>query len=79
VFLRTDYELADRLAVYLTRISEQFMDMLAYAKIGAIHTLVYSAFSAGYPIVSKNTCTVRPMRSRLSGLTLSAVSETVCQ
>lgn len=37
----------DRVAVYLPRIPEQFVTMLACAKIGAIHTVVYSGFSAG--------------------------------
>lgn len=32
-----------------------------------------------YSVVSKNTCKVRPTRSRLSGLILSGVSSTVCQ
>jgi len=37
----------DRVAVYLPRIPEQFVTMLACAKIGAIHTVVYSGFSSG--------------------------------
>ena len=37
----------DRVAVYLPRIPEQFVTMLACAKIGAVHNVVYSGFSAG--------------------------------
>jgi acetyl-CoA synthetase len=37
----------DRVSVYLPRIPEQFVTMLACAKIGAIHCVVYSGFSAG--------------------------------
>ena len=37
----------DRVSVYLPRIPEQFVTMLACAKIGAVHCVVYSGFSAG--------------------------------
>lgn len=36
----------DRVSVYLPRIPEQFIVMLACAKIGAIHSVVFSGFSA---------------------------------
>ncbi len=35
----------DRVTIYLPRIPEQFIAMLACAKIGAIHSVVYSGFS----------------------------------
>ncbi len=35
----------DRVTIYLPRIPEQFITMLACAKIGAIHSVVYSGFS----------------------------------
>ncbi|WP_448589409.1 acetate--CoA ligase [Thermodesulfobium sp.] len=35
----------DRVSIYLPRIPEQMIAMLAAAKIGAIHTLVYAGFS----------------------------------
>ena len=37
----------DRVTIYLPRIPEQMIAMLATAKIGAIHSVVYSGFSAG--------------------------------
>jgi len=37
----------DRVPVYLPRIPEQFVTVLARAKIGAIHTVVYFGFSGG--------------------------------
>lgn len=36
----------DRVSMYLPRVPEQFFVMLACAKIGAIHTVVYSGFSS---------------------------------
>ncbi len=36
----------DRVTIYLPRIPEQFIAMLACARIGAIHSVVYSGFSA---------------------------------
>src|SRR5207245_10008582 len=36
----------DRVAIYLPKIPEQTVAMLACARIGAIHTVVYSGFSA---------------------------------
>src|SRR3989344_4121436 len=36
----------DRVTIYLPRIPEQFIAMLACAKIGAIHSVVFSGFSA---------------------------------
>src|SRR3990167_6183437 len=36
----------DRVTIYLPRIPEQFIAMLASAKIGAIHSVVFSGFSA---------------------------------
>jgi acetyl-CoA synthetase len=36
----------DRVSIYLPRIPEQFIAMLAVAKIGAIHSVVFSGFSA---------------------------------
>ena len=36
----------DRVAIYLPKIPEQSITMLACARIGAIHTVVYSGFSA---------------------------------
>ncbi len=36
----------DRVSIYLPRIPEQFIAMLACAKIGAIHSVVFSGFSA---------------------------------
>ncbi len=36
----------DRVSTYLPRVPEQFIVMLAIAKIGAIHSVVYSGFSA---------------------------------
>ncbi len=36
----------DRVTIYLPRIPEQFIAMLACVKIGAIHSVVYSGFSA---------------------------------
>ena len=36
----------DRISIYLPRIPEQFIAMLASAKIGAIHSVVFSGFSA---------------------------------
>ncbi len=36
----------DRISTYLPRVPEQFIVMLAVAKIGAIHSVVYSGFSA---------------------------------
>ncbi|MDH7476582.1 MAG: acetate--CoA ligase [Microgenomates group bacterium] len=35
----------DRVAIYLPRVPEQIISMLACAKIGAIHTVIYSGFS----------------------------------
>ncbi len=35
----------DRVIIYLPRIPEQFISMLACAKIGALHSVVYSGFS----------------------------------
>jgi acetyl-CoA synthetase len=35
----------DRVAIYLLRLPEQVISMLACAKIGAIHTVIYSGFS----------------------------------
>jgi len=35
----------DRVVIYLPRIPEQFISMLACAKIGALHSVVYSGFS----------------------------------
>jgi acetyl-CoA synthetase len=37
----------DRVTIYLPRIPEQIIAMLACAKIGAIHSVVYSGFSSG--------------------------------
>ncbi len=37
----------DRVTVYMPRIPEQVVAMLACAKIGAVHVVVYSGFSAG--------------------------------
>ncbi|HEV8243475.1 MAG TPA: acetate--CoA ligase [Nitrospirales bacterium] len=37
---------SDRVAIYLPKIPEQSIAMLACARIGAIHTVVYSGFSA---------------------------------
>lgn len=36
----------DRVCIYLPRIPEQFISMLACLKIGAVHSVVYSGFSA---------------------------------
>ncbi len=36
----------DRVSIYLPRIPEQFIAMLACAKIGAVHSVVFSGFSA---------------------------------
>src|SRR3990167_1151521 len=36
----------DRITIYLPRIPEQFIAMLSCAKIGAIHSVVFSGFSA---------------------------------
>lgn len=36
----------DRVAIYLPKIPEQIISMLACAKIGAIHSVVYSGFSS---------------------------------
>src|SRR3989338_5521813 len=36
----------DRVSIYLPRIPEQYIAMLACAKIGAIHSVVFSGFSA---------------------------------
>src|SRR5207249_8939952 len=36
----------DRVAIYLPKIPEQTIAMLACARVGAIHTVVYSGFSA---------------------------------
>src|SRR3990172_10757697 len=36
----------DRVTIYLPRIPEQYISMLACAKIGAIHSVVFSGFSA---------------------------------
>src|SRR3990167_8221218 len=36
----------DRITIYLPRIPEQFIAMLACAKIGAVHSVVFSGFSA---------------------------------
>ncbi|MEK6599201.1 MAG: AMP-binding protein, partial [Deltaproteobacteria bacterium] len=36
----------DRVTIYLPRIPEQIISMLACARIGAVHSLVYSGFSA---------------------------------
>ena len=36
----------DRVSIYLPRIAEQYIAMLACAKIGAVHSVVYSGFSA---------------------------------
>ena len=35
----------DRVSIYLPRLPEQWISMLACAKIGAVHTIVYSGFS----------------------------------
>lgn len=45
----------DRISVYLPRLPEQWITMLACAKIGAVHTLVYSGFS------------VEALKSRIEG------------
>jgi len=36
----------DRVAIYMPRVPEQVISMLAAAKIGAIHTVIYSGFSS---------------------------------
>src|SRR5690606_27820881 len=39
-------EKGDRVIIYLPRIPEQIVAMLAVARLGAVHSVVYSAFSA---------------------------------
>lgn len=44
--LSLDVKKGDRVCIYLPRVPEQYIAMLACAKIGAVHCVVYSGFSA---------------------------------